>query len=64
VRAESDRPQHYKGVDVSDREAGSTDMPGELPDEVQRPGVLGVRVILGKVSPQVPISDGTGQRVD
>jgi hypothetical protein len=39
-------------------------MPGELANEVQRPGVLGFRIILGEVRPQVSVSGGTGQGVD
>ena len=52
MRAESDRPQHYGGVHVPDREAGSLDMPGELADEIQRASVLGVRE--GVSSREVP----------
>src|SRR5450759_3069524 len=64
VRAEPNRPQHDEGVDVPDREPCSFEVPGELANEVQRPGVLGIGVVLGEVRPQISVSNGTGQRVD
>jgi hypothetical protein len=53
VRAESNRAQHNEGVHVPDREPCTLDVPGELANEIQRPGVLGVRIVLR--SPLFPL---------